>query len=132
VSQDRLDQAIASAIGDPTTCVLIAEKDSGKLLYRYNAPSACARSYPACDRPQATKLADVLEATRKDGQPRMLSCYTTPDHSRGVGWASGDVPGKPYVYAAVMGGERSFPGRMMADRLETAFRRAGLNSGSGS
>ncbi len=124
VDKTALDEAVSRAIGDPNSCVLIAEKGSGKVLYRYNTATACAREFPACDRPETTKVDKVLEATAKDGQPRLLSCYTQPDRSRSVGWAAGPIIGRDWVYAAMMEGDRAFPGRMMADRLESAFRRA--------
>ena len=31
----QLDNQIAASVGDPTTCVLIADAASGKVLYRY-------------------------------------------------------------------------------------------------
>jgi hypothetical protein len=127
VDKAVLDEAISRAVGDPNSCVLIGERGSGRVLYRYNSATACAREWPACDRPQATKLSKVLEATAKDGKVRELSCYTMPDRSRSVGWSAGPIPGKPLVYAAMMEGDRAFPGMMMTDRLETAFRRAKLS-----
>lgn len=126
VDKARLDEAISRAIGDPNTCVLIAER-GGKTLYRYNTATTCAKTYPDCDGPGDMSVGDLLEAVAKDGQPRYLSCPTLADRSRGVGWAAAPVPGKTQVYAAVMEGDRSFPGRMMADRLEGAFRRAGAS-----
>lgn len=127
VDKADLDAQISRAIGDPNTCVLIAEAGSGRVLYRYNTATTCAREHPACDAPGLRQPGDLLEATVKDGQPRMLSCDTRPDASRGVAWASGPVAGTTYVYAAVMEGDRVFPGRMMAERLEGAFRRAGVS-----
>ena len=127
VDKDQLDAAVSKAIGDPNTCVLIAEAGSGKIVYRYNTATTCAKTYPDCDGPGDMAVGDLLEAVAKDGQPRYLSCPTLPDRSRGVGWAAAPVPGKNQVYAAVMEGDRSFPGRMMADRLEGAFRRAGAS-----
>jgi hypothetical protein len=129
-----LDEAVSRAVGDPNTCVMIAERmeggKGGKVVYRYNTATTCDRSWPACDTPNLRKLKDVLEATARDGQPRRLSCNTTPDGSRGVAWAAGPIAGSaagaPLVYAAVMEGERVFPGRMMADRLARAWARAGL------
>ena len=52
--------------------------------------------------------------------------HQTPG-SRGVGWAAGPIQGTDMVYAAMMEGDRSFPGRMMAERLDAAFRRAKLS-----
>mgnify|MGYP001178172457 CR=1 FL=1 len=124
VNRDELDAAVSRAIGDPNTCVLIADAGSGRVNYRYNTATACAREFPACDGPGTRKLKDLLEATVKDRKARMLSCNTAADASRGVGWASAPIAGTNYVYAAMMEGDRAFPGRMMADRLEGAFRRA--------
>lgn len=127
VEKAELDAQVSRAIGDPNTCVLIGEAGSARVLYRYNTATTCAREYPACDAQGLRQLDDLLEATAKDGRPRMLSCDTRPDASRGVAWASGPIAGTTYVYAAVMEGERAFPGRMIADRLEGAFRRAGVS-----
>jgi hypothetical protein len=128
VDRHELDAQVSRAIGDPASCLLIAKAGSGRLVYRYNAATTCDRELPACNaQGQAvgkTKVARLLEATAKDGQPRQLSCNSTADASRGVGWASGPIAGTDLVYAAVMEGERSFPGRMMAERLNGAFRRA--------
>ena len=128
VDKDILDAAISRAIGDPQSCLLIAEQDSGKLVYRYNTHSACDRPLPSCVGPAPTlqTIDDLLKVTRKDGQSRAMSCNSVADASRGVGWASGAIPGKGLVYAAMMEGDRAFPGRMMADRLSLAFKDAGL------
>ena len=128
VDKDTLDAAISRAIGDPASCLLIAEQDSGKLVYRYNTHTACARALPSCveSAPAPQTVDQLLKATLKDGQTRAMSCSSTADASRGVGWASGPIPGKGLVYAAMMEGDRAFPGRMMADRLSRAFKDAGL------
>ncbi len=130
VNRDDLDAAVSKAVGDPNTCVLIAEAGSGKVLYRYNSATTCAREFPACDGPGTRKLSSLLDVTVKDRQPRALSCNTQADASRGVGWAAGPIAGTQLVYAAMMEGERAFPGRMMADRLEGAFRKAGVSKAS--
>jgi hypothetical protein len=126
VDKDRLDEGVSRAIGDPNTCLLIGRKADGQVLYRYNSHTACDRKLPACDAPVLRTVDDLLKATAKDGQARALSCNTTADASRGVGWASGVLPAKGLVYAAAMEGDRSFPGRMMAERLADAFKDAGL------
>jgi hypothetical protein len=126
VDKGKLDAAISTAIGDPATCVMIAEQATGKIVYRYNSHTACARSLPACDTPGERTIEDLLKATVKDGQARTLSCYTQADASRGVGWASGPLAAKGLVYAAMMEGDRAFPGRMIADRLTRAFAKVGL------
>jgi hypothetical protein len=128
VDRDALDAQVSRAIGDPASCLLIARAGSGKLLYRYNSATTCDRELPNCtaegQAAGATKVKALLEATAKDRQPRRLSCSSSADRSRGVGWASGPIAGTDMVYAAVMEGERSFPGMMMADRIDAAFRRA--------
>ena len=124
VNREDLDAAVSRAIGDPATCVLIAGAGSSRVLYRYNTATACDRELPDCDGPGTTKVGRLLEATAKDRQPRTLSCDSAVAPGRGVGWASGPIAGTDLVYAAMMEGERAFPGRMMADRLAGAFRRA--------
>jgi len=126
VSQDRLNEAVSDAIGDPNTCVLIGKRGSGEVIWRYNTHTTCDRSLPACDAPARRTVDDLLKAAARDGQPRTLSCSSTPDGSRGVGWAAGPVPGHPLVYAAVMEGQRALPGRIMADKVEGALKDAGL------
>lgn len=126
VDKDQLDDAVSRAIGDPASCLLIAEQASGRIVYRYNTHTACARALPACDRPGTRTVDNLLKETLKDGQARQLSCNSAADASRGVGWASGPIPGKGLTYAAMMEGDRAFPGRMMADRLSTAFQSVGL------
>jgi hypothetical protein len=128
VDKDRLDEAVSRAVGDPNTCVLIAERGSGRVLYRYNTATACAKEYPGCEGPGGLKLGRLLKVAAQDGRPRQLSCYTLPDRSRSVGWAAGPIAGRPWVYAAVMEGDRAFPGLMMADRLQGAFRRAKVST----
>lgn len=130
VDRDELDAAVSRAIGDPNSCLLIARRGSGRVLYRYNTATVCDREFPACDAPGKTKVGKLLAATAKDGQVRQLSCNTTADASRGVGWAAGPIAGADLVYAAVMEGDRAFPGRMMAERLDHAFRRAKVAKGS--
>lgn len=130
VDREKLDAAVSRAVGDPNTCVLIAERGSGKVLYRYNTATTCAKKWPACSGTATMGVGDLLESVAQDGRPRTLSCNTQADGSRGVGWAAGPIAGKDQVYAAVMEGDRAFPGLMMADRLEGAFRRAGASAES--
>ena len=124
---DALDQAIGASIGDPTTCVIIAERSSHKVLYTYGQRFNCVRGLPACDRPgfltaqQALTLADT-----PDG--RGASCPSNADHSRNVGWAEGRVASskRDLIYSAVMEGDRALPGQEMIGRLTDAFSSAGL------
>ena len=130
VDKEKLDAAVSDAVGDPASCLLIGQMAGGKIVYRYNTATVCDRELPSCQAsgqgPAAWKVKDLLAATVKDGQPRALSCNTTADASRGVSWASGVLPAKGLAYAAVMEGTRTFPGRMMADRIEPRFKDLGL------
>ncbi len=131
VDRDQLDAAVSRAIGDPNSCLLIAKAGSGKLYYRYNTHTACDREHLSCEGVEKTKVGKLLARTVETRAPVQLSCDTIADGSRGVGWAAGPIAGTDLVYAAVMEGERTFPGRMMADRLEGAFRRAGVSKPPG-
>lgn len=126
VDKGALDDAVSHAIGDPATCVLIAEAPSGKVVYRYNNNVACGRVLPACEGGARRTLADLLKATLADGQAHMLSCTWPNDPSKGVSWASAPIPGKNLTYAALMEGTRALPGRMMAERLDGAFKATGV------
>mgnify|MGYP007039431301 CR=1 FL=1 len=126
VDGERLTHEISQAIGDPNTCVLIAASGTDKPAYRYNTHITCARVLPACSAPGKQSVSDLLTAVARDGAPRATSCPSNADGSRGVAWAAGPIEGRGLVYAAVMEGERAFPGRMMAERLARAFKDAGL------
>ena len=129
VDADELEAAVSRAIGDPASCLLIARAGSGQRLYRYNSATACDRELPSCEGPDAVKIAAVLDRAVKDRQVRQLSCNSQADGSRGVGWSAGPIAGTDMVYAAMMEGDRALPGRVMSDRLESAFRRAKLSKG---
>lgn len=124
VDKDVLDAEVSRAIGDPATCVMIADAGSGKVLYRYNTATVCARELDGCARNVRMTVRGLLDATAKDRQTRRLSCITAPDGSRSVGWSSGPIAGTSLVYAAAMEGDHAFPGLMIGDRLRSAFARA--------
>jgi hypothetical protein len=123
----QLDSQIAAAVGDPSTCVLVADAATGKELYRYGEHFNCDRELPACD--AATPM-NAHEALKLAGAPggRMASCNTLPDGSRTVGWAEGKVQSttRNLIYSAVMEGQRALPGHEINARLYDAFQKAGL------
>jgi hypothetical protein len=123
----RLDNQIAAAIGDPTTCVLLADRVTGKVVYRYGDDFNCSRGLPACDAPGLLNAKTALQfATRPGG--RFASCASLPDGSRMVGWAEAPVQSskRNLVYSAVMEGQRALPGHEMNARLFDAFSKAGV------
>lgn len=126
VAKKTLDEAISKRIGDPNTCVLIGKLGSGDVVYRYNSHMVCGRELPSCEGGSAVTVDDIMKAVAKGAPDRAVSCFTTSDRSRSVGWSAGRVLGKDLVYAAVMEGDKALPGRVMADRLEHAFAEAGL------
>ncbi len=122
-----LDQAIGVAIGDPTTCVVIADRASRKIVYRYGERFNCVRGLPACDRPGVMSAENALAlADTADG--RGASCPSSADGTRRVGWAEARIAGakRDLIYSAVMEGERALPGQEMMARLAGAFANAGL------
>jgi predicted small lipoprotein YifL len=124
---EALDQAVEASIGDPSTCVLIVDRATGKTVYSYNGGFDCVRGLPACDRPGFLTATQALAfATLPDG--RKTSCNSVADGSRTVGWAAGRVPSAKhdYIYSAVMEGQRALPGQEMAARLDDDFSNAGL------
>lgn len=123
----QLDNQIAAAIGDPSTCLLLADAKTGQVIYRYGDDFNCSRALPACDVAGTLNAKAALQyATRPGG--RMASCASVPDGSRQVGWAEGPVQSakRNLIYSAVMEGERALPGHEMNARLFDAFQKAGL------
>jgi hypothetical protein len=124
----RLDAQIAGAIGDPSTCVLLQDRKTGQIIYRYGTDFNCVRAMPACDRPGSTSAHDALAFASQPGG-RMASCASNADGSRRVGWAEGPVAsqkGRDLVYSAVMEGQRALPGHEINARLYDAFGKAGV------
>jgi len=126
--QNRLDALVAQAIGDPSTCLLLADAKTGAVVYRYGDEQTCARPLPECDAQGVMNAKAALQfATRPGG--RMQSCASVADGSRTVGWAEGRVQsatGRDLVYSAVMEGQNALPGHEINARLFDAFQKAGL------
>ena len=130
VDQQALDDAVANAVGSPSTCVVV-ENSEGKTVYRYGTHTTCARSLPACDAPGSTTIGAQLAAAHK-GISRAASCDTAEEASRGVAWASGPLPAlegkgdRKMVYAVFMEGADALSGREAKRRLEAAFAKTGF------
>lgn len=131
VNVDVLNNAVADAVGDPATCVILAEKDTGKIVYRLGEPRICRREFSDCRTPPAVLSADKLIQLAAKGDERAESCDIQNGESR-VGWASGPVTAGegakhgPLVYAVNMEGVNALPGREIKARLEPALAKAGL------
>jgi hypothetical protein len=129
---NQLDAAVGAAVGDPNTCVLLVEKPSGKVVYRYGARANCSRVLPACTDPAATLTADALAKLAAAGDVRTISCDSGPNGENRVAWATGPVPKTPeskasdLAYAALMEGPGVLPGREIAIRLEAALVKGGM------
>lgn len=114
-----LAEEVGMVVGDPgRTCVVLSEAGSGKVLWRSAKSYVCARTLPACT---SAELISVETLAR-----RAASGATVQTGCSNVSWAAGPTRRKGVVYAAVMQGERAFPGMEIARRLEGAFERAGL------
>ena len=72
VVKEDLDDAVSRAIGDPNSCLMIAEAATGKVVYRYNTHTACANTWPACEGAGTRTVAELLTLTVKDR--RISSC----------------------------------------------------------
>lgn len=122
-----LDHAIGDVIGDPATCVLLAERRTGRIVYRYGDDFNCQRALAACDRPGTLSAKSALALAGAPGG-RGASCSSNPERTRTVGWAEGGVPSsaRALVYSAVMEGQTALPGQEISARLNGAFHQAGL------
>ena len=130
VDDAKLSEAVGRAIGGPNTCVEIADH-SGQRVWRGGGYIGCARVLPACDGTTTTADAALKAAV---GKPvHFASCPSGSDvPGATVGWAMGPVPtgnGQPdrhLTYVAMMEGDRALPGVEIQDRVEHAFKKAGL------
>ena len=124
---DALDHAIANAIGDPATCVLVAERGTGKVVYRYGEAFNCVRGVPLCDRPGFMSATQALALAATPGG-RAVSCASNADDTRSVGWSEGRVVSakRDLIYSALMEGQTALPGHEISARLDAAFAKAGL------
>lgn len=131
VDEAALNDAVGKAIGDPSTCVLLVDH-GGKVLWRYGTHMTCARELPSCGKPSETLTIEDLASAAAKGEAVAISCPSSPDGLRSVGWASGPVQSSPkahhapLAFAALMEGERALPGREITARLTDAFADAGL------
>ena len=128
LQESQLDSQISQVVGDPSTCVLLADRASGQVVYRYGEEANCARALPACDSPGTLDARDALKYASRPGG-RMASCPSVPDGSRQVGWAEGPVRSvshRDLIYSAVMEGQRALPGHEINARLFDAFEKAGV------
>lgn len=132
IDAQTLHDAVSDAIGDPNTCVLIVEKGSGKVVFRYGEFTTCAISRPACDEAGSSMTTDQLAEKAAAGDARTTSCDAPGEAGDRLGWASGPItpsPGAQYgdlAYAANMQGPSVLPGREIKARVEAAFRKAGM------
>jgi hypothetical protein len=72
----------------------------------------------------------VLAKAPASGDARTASCRSNPERTRVVAWAAGPVAGSGLVYAAVMEGDQIPPGVVIADKLKSAFAKAGVSKPS--
>jgi len=118
VDKNALVDNVGAAIGDPATCVVLAQVNTGEVIWRSSHNTVCTVERQACTRPGVTTvLARVKEAAA--GQTIVTGCES-------VSWAAGPTARPGVVYAAVMYGERALPGMEMERRLKDAFADAGL------
>lgn len=125
VDKRVLDTAVNQAVGDPGTCVLIAEQGGGQ-VYRFGTHAVCGRKLPDCAGGAVRTAGDLLDRAARADKVETSSC-ASPNPGRRVAWAWGPIAGAPYGYAAVMEGPNTPPGIVVDDKLQSAFRKAGLS-----
>ena len=89
VDPSVLDREIGRRIGDPLTCVLLAERGSGKIVYRYGTNTVCARTYPGCQGQAERTVEDLLKNFDPAAEGRRAGRGPRPGLRRGDGGAAG-------------------------------------------
>lgn len=124
VDKRVLDVAVNQAVGDPGTCVLITEQ-GGRQVYRFGTHAVCGRKLPDCAAGDVRTAGDLLDRAVRADVLETSSCASL-NPGRRVAWAWGPIGGAPYAYVAVMEGPNTPPGIVVDDKLQAAFRRAGV------
>jgi hypothetical protein len=119
VDEFELANAIAGAIGDPNTCVVLAKAPGGQVMWEHQLFAECNRALPSCEEDGGTQTARDLARRAAAGEVVRIGCSN-------LSWAAGPTPREGVVYAALMQGERALPGREIARRLEGVFERTGF------
>lgn len=128
VDPDALKASVGDAVGDPNTCVLIAEAGTGRSVWRYGASRACGLAWPACSGTEVRTVEQLMKTAGREGAEIWASCPSNADRSRTVAWAAGPVPGRQeLVFTAVMEGAKTPPGIVLGDKLRSALERGGLS-----
>ncbi|MCA6243672.1 MAG: hypothetical protein IM666_07875 [Phenylobacterium sp.] len=128
VDSNRLQNAVGDAVGDPNTCVLIAEAGTGRNVWRYGSSRSCGTAWPACSGTEVRTVEQLMKTAGREGAEIWASCPSNADRSRTVAWAAGPVPGRPgLVFTAVMEGAKTPPGIVLGDKLRGALERGGLS-----
>ncbi|MCA3186515.1 MAG: hypothetical protein IM650_10935 [Phenylobacterium sp.] len=128
VDPDALKAAVGDAVGDPNTCVLIAEAGTGRIVWRYGSSRSCGTAWPACSGTEVRTVEQLMKTAGREGAEIWASCPSNADRSRTVAWAAGPVPGRPeLVFTAVMEGAKTPPGIVLGDKLRGALERGGLS-----
>ncbi|MCA3735600.1 MAG: hypothetical protein INE97_09715 [Phenylobacterium sp.] len=131
VDSNRLQNAVGDAVGDPNTCVLIAEAGTGRNVWRYGSSRSCGTAWPACSGTEVRTVEQLMKTAGREGAEIWASCPSNTDRSRTVAWAAGPVPGRPgLVFTAVMEGAKTPPGIVLGDKLRGALERGGLSPAS--
>ena len=119
VDEEALSSAIGDAIGDPNTCVVLADAKSGKVIWKYQALNECGRRLPACSASGTRTTIDLARLVAENHGSVSEGCEN-------VSWAAGPTPRAGVVYASVMQGKRALPGMVMADKLDNVFKSTGF------
>lgn len=100
-------------MGDVNTCVVLADRATGKIAWTTGLTGACSAKYPACTTDKSIDVQELAKSAAK-GAVVAAGCQQ-------VSWAAGPAGHSAFVYAAVMAGDRALPGREMALRLDGIF-----------
>lgn len=115
-----LTAAIGGSVGDESLCVALADTDSGRVTWTYEAFNQCVLERQTCDEAVPVRTGeDWARMAAETGEAGFGSC-------RDISWAYGQTGRDGVVYAALMAGERVLPGMIIQDRLERVFQQAGF------
>ena len=101
VDPDILAQAVGQSVGDPGTCVVLAERETGNIVWKSAKSYVCARTLPSCVTSAERSVEDLAKEAAKGGV-LMTGCSN-------VTWAAGPTRRENLVFAAVLSRELGLP-----------------------
>lgn len=126
--QAVMEDTVSQAVGDIGVCVILVNQTDHREVWHHGRFDDCNAKLASCT---AAGPASARDRARLIGPAPMTRSCDAGEVGRSIAWAEGQAgPGLLYVAILQTANEQAVPGRELATRLSTAFRKAGLAQSS--